>query len=123
VRTDAIPTPRSADKTILLDGDDPYGNPPSKYDPIRWAYGPTHYEMGRLTTTLIFKTNQASEGLDLVARDRGHRLHNVKGDRQPRSNHLLPHCRHDATGRIADDDEGHVKLMSHRTVGESPSHQ
>jgi hypothetical protein len=112
--------PHCVDTTTLPGGDDRNGNPPSKYNPTRRAYGPTHYGMGRMPTTLTFKTNQANEGLDPATQDRGHRLHDQQGDRRPRGGYLLPHCRHDATGRTGDDDGGHSKLTSHRTVGEPP---
>ena len=72
VRTDAIPTPRCVDKTAPLGGDDRYGDPLFQYGPTRWAYGPTHYEMRPMTTTLIFKADQANKGHDPEACDHGH---------------------------------------------------
>jgi hypothetical protein len=65
----------AVDKIGPPDGDDRYGNPLSKYGLMRWAYGPTHYGMELMTTTLTFKANQANEGHVLGAWDRGHRLH------------------------------------------------
>jgi hypothetical protein len=70
--------------------------------------------------TLTFKANQANEGPDLAARGRGHRLHDQQSGQQPRGGYLLPHCRHDATRRTGDDDEGHGELTSHGAVGEPP---
>jgi hypothetical protein len=62
-------------KTGPPSGDDRYDEPPSKCCPTGQAYGPTYYGMGLTTTALTFKANQANEGHDPRARDRGHRLH------------------------------------------------
>jgi hypothetical protein len=70
VRIDTIPTPCCADKIAPPGGDDRYGDPPSKYSPIGWAYSATHYGIGLIATALTFKANQANEGHDLVARCR-----------------------------------------------------
>jgi hypothetical protein len=43
-----------------------------------------------------------------------------KGGQRPRSSYLLPRRRHDATKRTGDDDEGHGKITSRRTVYEPP---
>jgi hypothetical protein len=88
VRTDAIPTPRCADKTAPPGGDDRYGDPPSKYGLTTRVYGPTHYGMGLMTMALTFKANQANEGLDPAAQDRGYRLHDQQ--RQPTTRWRLP---------------------------------
>jgi hypothetical protein len=52
VRSDAIPTPRSRDKTTPPSGDGQYGDPSSKYGPTRHMYDPTHYGMGSMIVAL-----------------------------------------------------------------------
>jgi hypothetical protein len=65
----------AADEIGSSSGNDRYGEPPSKYAPTGWAYGPTDYRMGLTTTALTFKSNQVNEGHDPRARDRDLRLH------------------------------------------------
>jgi hypothetical protein len=63
-RSDAIPTPRSTNKTTPPSSCDQYGDPPPKYGPTRWPYDPTHNRMRLTTTALIFEAILANVGHD-----------------------------------------------------------
>jgi hypothetical protein len=73
----------AADKTGPPSGDDKYGEPPSKYGLIGWAYDPIHYGIGISATSLTFKANQTNKGHDPEARDHGHRTTTSKTANDP----------------------------------------
>jgi hypothetical protein len=104
-----------------MGSDDWQGTTTSKASLTRWAYDPTCYGMGH--TTLALTPQGRSYRLGPWPGNPGSRTMAPwlgRATNDLRSSHLLPHCRHGATGRTKDDDEGHNRTMPHRTVGELP---
>jgi hypothetical protein len=116
VQLDVIPAPHNKDKTTPPSSGGQYGDPPSKYDPTRWVYEPTHYGMGFMTAALTFEAIQANEDhdLELGIMDTSSASSKTTNDL---GRYQLPY---DFPGRSGGDDEGHDETMSHRTASESP---
>jgi hypothetical protein len=89
VQTDTMPSPRSIDKIGPPSVDDRYGEPPSKYGLMGWAYGPIHHGMGLTTTVLNSKASQANEGYNPGAWNHGQRLHHQQDNWRPGDGYQL----------------------------------
>ena len=62
-QSNTIPTPRSKDKTTPPSSGGQYGDPPSKYGPIRWMYDPTHYGMGFTIVALTLRPSKPTKAM------------------------------------------------------------
>jgi hypothetical protein len=120
LRTDTIYAPYCADKITPLDGYDWYGIPPSKYGSTRRVYGPTHYRMGARPWPWLSRLAKPLGTSTPQPRIEATGTTTSKGDRRPRSSYLVLYYHHDAIDRAGDDDKGHDKTMSCRTVDEPP---